>query len=446
MLKLFVDVIEWVEKLVYTGTKDDALPPKVLKALDAYLGESNSKVLVVLPLQDEREKELKKKARSALMMECFETNLPPEQLLARLEVVGRHASSALYNAQEYRHIPMRFLWLPLAYVQDGMGGKAKAITYACIAGAAALIVALILVPFPLKMEANGPAEPKDRSQIFSPIPGKVEDIPLGLKSGSKVYKGQTLFVMFDFDLQKQVRELQTDITNLEARIKAPPAKAGESNDRNDPIAVQEATNTRRSKIDLLNRLRERVNADLANPGKFKITAPRTGIILSADFRQDLSGKYVRPNEPLLRIGATDPDNPKLADWELEVKIPQKHIGQVLRAYESLPPRSELDVDVLFMARTEAGRFRGKLRKDRIAALAEPQKDENNNDSEPMVKAWVRIDGDDIPADMRITPSLLLTGSDVHTRIRCGNHPMGYSLFYGVYEFAYEKVIFPLSWK
>jgi hypothetical protein len=31
---------------------------------------------------------------------------------------------------------------------------------------------------------------------------------------------------------------------------------------------------------------------------------------------------------------------------------------------------------------------------------------------------------------------------VHTRIRCGYRAMGYSLFYGVYEFAYEKVFFP----
>src|SRR5262245_29106154 len=35
MRGLFEAVIDWGEKLVYTGTKDDALPPKVLKALDA---------------------------------------------------------------------------------------------------------------------------------------------------------------------------------------------------------------------------------------------------------------------------------------------------------------------------------------------------------------------------------------------------------------------------
>jgi hypothetical protein len=36
---------------------------------------------------------------------------------------------------------------------------------------------------------------------------------------------------------------------------------------------------------------------------------------------------------------------------------------------------------------------------------------------------------------------LVTDVGVRTRIRGGDHSMGYSLFYGVWEFLYEKVIF-----
>jgi len=55
MKRLCDRVIVWGEKLVFTGVKDDSLPPDVLAALDAYLAESPSKMLVVLPLHDERE-------------------------------------------------------------------------------------------------------------------------------------------------------------------------------------------------------------------------------------------------------------------------------------------------------------------------------------------------------------------------------------------------------
>src|SRR5262249_60765076 len=44
--------------------------------------------------------------------------------------------------------------------------------------------------------------------------------------------------------------------------------------------------------------------------------------LNADFRENLTGKHVRPSEPLLRLG--DKEN----DWEGELKIPPKHIGHV----------------------------------------------------------------------------------------------------------------------
>src|SRR5439155_23844458 len=83
MRKLFDSVITWGEKLVYSGTKDDSLPPDVLAALDAYLEESNSKLLAVVPLKDEREgDEGKKPARSALLMKCVESNGAPERMVA----------------------------------------------------------------------------------------------------------------------------------------------------------------------------------------------------------------------------------------------------------------------------------------------------------------------------------------------------------------------------
>ncbi|HTU91227.1 MAG TPA: hypothetical protein VMF69_14200, partial [Gemmataceae bacterium] len=125
MQKLSEEVIKWDEKLTFNGARDDSLPPKVLTALDGYLAESNSKLLVVQPLRDERETG-RRPPRSALVMECFEPPAEPQQLIARLDVVSRHATPALYNAVEHRRIPGRWVWQPLAQLQDGIGGKAKA--------------------------------------------------------------------------------------------------------------------------------------------------------------------------------------------------------------------------------------------------------------------------------------------------------------------------------
>ncbi|MBV9121942.1 MAG: hypothetical protein JO112_01120, partial [Planctomycetes bacterium] len=47
----------------------------------------------------------------------------------------------------------------------------------------------------------------------------------------------------------------------------------------------------------------------------------------------------------------------------------------------------------------------------------------------------------IPPAERLPRDLLVAGTEVHTKIRCGQRPLGYSLFYGVWEFIYDKVVF-----
>jgi RNA polymerase sigma factor (sigma-70 family) len=141
--------------------------------------------------------------------------------------------------------------------------------------------------------------------IYAPIPGIVKEIPAGLKSGSKVAKGQPLFVMFDSELAKQVNNLQSDIEVLGNRINAPAAK----NEGADPVALEEAKITHRKKIEMLMLLRDRTNADLRKPGQFTVVAPKAGIILSADFRENLLGTNVRPSDPLMCIRLGDADFP-----------------------------------------------------------------------------------------------------------------------------------------
>lgn len=446
MRKLTDKVLEWGEKLVFTGTKDDALPPKVLEALDAYLAESASKLLVVQPLKDERESESKRPARAALVMECFDPPPEPQQLIARLEVVARHATSALYNAVEHRRIPMRFVWMPLAALQEGVGGKAKAITLGVVAGLSLLVAAMVVVPYPLKMEATGQLVPQVRRVVYSPVAGRIEKFDTN--PGESVEQQRKLATLFDRELGDQILDLQKDIENAhrEAGAAEQAAKsitsASERQSLESKAGQQHAIE--RYKAELLARKIAQTNADPENPGFYFLKAPRftaeessrinrqEWTVLSSDFKSELVGRTVKPSEPILRVGAKD------GHWEIELKIPQKHVGQVLHAFERLKV-DELDVD--FLLRTDPTRkFKGKLSRDKIAGEANPSKDDNN-ESEPVVIAFVRIDEGDIDPAYQLPPELLVANTEVRAKIRCGNHAMGYSLFYGVWEFLYEKVVF-----
>lgn len=455
MRKLFDAVIKWGEKLTYVGKKDDSLPPTVEKALDAYLAESNSKLLVVLPLRDEREgTDNKKVVRSALIMECFEPAAQPEQLFARLEVIGRHASTALYNAVEHRRIPMRFVWMPLAAVQEGLGGKTQAIIYAITAGVVLLTLTLIFVPYPLKMDATGQLLPEVRRWVYAPTKGKV--MAISVEPNEVVGPEQPLLMMHDVELEKQVLELEKTIDGAQGQVialtnqlrGAPVAEKGRiEGERVQAMATLHATREQRAA------LMKRVNGDENRKGFFWLKSPEfpRGLVtlpanphwtvLNADFREVLLDKEVKPDMPLLRLGE------KEGPWEVELKIPQKHIGQVLAAFEYTKNKEtgeykDLEVDLL--ARSEPTRiYKGLLAFNKVSSEATPNRDDNN-ESEPVVYAYVRLEDDRIPAGYRLreeTPRLLVSGSEMRAKIRCGNYPSGYSLFYGVWEFVYEKVIF-----
>jgi hypothetical protein len=157
-------------------------------------------------------------------------------------------------------------------------------------------------------------------------------------------------------------------------------------------------------------------------------------VLDADFRENHLNRFVRPTEPLIRLGD------KSGRWELELKVPQKHVNQMLRAFdvhETGDPK--LLVDILVTSKpTEV--YKGVLFKSQISGEAVPNKDDHN-ETNPVVVAYVSLDDPAIPEELRVPPDLLVTGVEVHAKIRGQNHAMGYSLFYGLWEFLYEKVVF-----
>lgn len=450
MRRLSDAVLNWGEKLVFDGTRDDSLPPKVIEALDAYLSEAHSKLLVVMPLRDEREGDGKDKpklpSRSALIMECFETPIDTQQTIARLEVVSKHATTALYNAVEHRRIPMRFLWMPLAKLQEGLGGKTKAIVMACVVGLSLVGAALYALPYPLKMEATGKVLPVVRRVVYTPTPGTIEQFLV--RPNEDVSEGQALATMYDSNLFSKYRQLDAEMraaeieaADLEGRIESERASADKQALRSQ-AALQRAT--QESKRLEINELVKRTNMLRARPGYFQLLAPfmsseerrqlREGRwhVLTSNF-QEKRGSEVKPNEPIMRLGAID------GPQEIELKIPQKHIGQVLRAFDRMKTDT-LEVDFLPLGSTMT-LYKGILQRDKIGGEATPET-EDTQDAEPYVLAYVDIEHGKIPEGYR-APARMTSGTEIRAKILCGNARAGYSLFYGVWEFLYEKVWFYL---
>jgi hypothetical protein len=460
MRRLFDAVLKFNDKLVFTGTRDDALPPDVLKALDEYLAESQPKLLVVQPIRDEREKEDSRPARSVLLVECFN---PPEEtgpMIQRLEVVGKHAAPALYNAAELKRIPFKFLWWPVIKVQDGLGGKTRFYMALGATVAVLLALAMVFVPYPHKMDAKGQFMPEQVKNVYAPHEGEIIEILVG--TGQIVEPGKTPLVKFhSAELNQQIAKLemekaaaQTTITLLNEELKK--TDQGNKFAGLEKLSSAEATviSTSSSLADLL----LRNNMIVTERGNFLAKAPRTDLIrgvdpgrwkvLNDDNRPTLTRKTVRSNEPLLKLGAV------FGPWRGEIKIPQGNIGHIMRAFktdglhqvEEVPNpqnplttvvRKYLPVDVLFAGSPDTN-YAGKLYESDVSQEAVPNKDDHN-ESAPVILAYVRIDLENLSEQERAV--LFVAGQELHVKIRCGNRALGYSLFHGVWEWFYEKVVF-----
>ena len=386
MRDLFDAVLDWNQTLVYRGSRDSTLPAEVLAALDAYLSQSNPKLLVLQPLRDEREaiKEKEKEpkpgpSRSALLLESFD---PPEQvdpLLQRFEIVCGHSASALYNASEMKRIPLPYLWKPMLALQKRAGGKARFYTFLGLSLVTILVLMLVFVPYPLKLDAKGQLLPEERNYIYAAGQGRV--MQFKVDQGQIIRPNTPIAVVMDLDLAKEIQDKIAEKNNSEAKCAS---LNGQSNDTNMPEAK------RKEKRDELAReqnnlatiekqlqlLLDQHKANLDNPGEFVVMAPEfrrarnargpaSWKVVSADFKDQLTNRFVKPTDPLLRIGNT------AGAWQIEMKIPQKHVSQLLRAYSTMDPNEYLEVDVLAVSEPTST-YKGRLYRARHFGRGGPE--------------------------------------------------------------------------
>jgi hypothetical protein len=460
--RLMEAVLQWGEPLIFRGTKDAGLPPAVADALDAYLHESQPKLLVVQPIRDEREKDTTKPTRSVIVLESFNPPENADPLIQRLEVIGKHAAPALYNAAEMKRIPLKFLWWPLAKLQEGVGGKAKFIGISAVVLLALLTALMITVPYPLRMEAKGQLLPVEIAQIYAPREGTVRFIRI--KPGGTLGPGIPAVTLYSDDLRKEIEETQSKlneangtISAIELALKRLDQSPNEQNLGNRieflkqlGIARLDADAAQSAK----NQLIKEYFADKNKPGSFSAIAPvsfnssgvadplgtKVWTVLNDDRRESLVGRTMRPHEELLRVGNLE------GPWHVELKIPQRNIGQILRAFtdpkyhkEDASGQKYLDVDVLLSSRTDKS-YLGRLYRSDIAGQAVPSKTDHD-ETEPVVTSYVKLNLDEFPEALKIPRDQFVTGLEVRARIRCGDHSLGYSMFHGVGDWIYEKIIF-----
>lgn len=421
MQALFQAIMAWGEKLVFGGIRDQTLPPNVLSALDAYLKESNSRLLVVLPLRDDREKDQSGPCTSALMAETFQPTGPPEPLVQRLEIVAHHAAPALYNAAQYRRLPLQWLTRPLSGLQESLRargpGKLGFILLLVLVAAGILS----LVPASLRLEAKGQLVPVQRQVVFARLAGRIVD--LKVQPGDVVEKGQELLFVEDLETQLQSDQLSLKIGAAEARLALLQEQLSKplSKDERHGLTkerIQQEYELRKAVVE-----REILQQGNRSPRKAAVTAPLAGKVVTFDAQEQLLGKSVKPGDPLLRLARVK------GTWEIELFLPESRLAAIREALERCPA-GYLDVDFMLASHPQRT-FRGRLHKDGLGGETVVR------DNQVVLPARVRLSDPELLQQVESMP----VGVEVRAKVNCGSRSVGYVWFNDLWEFFYEHVLF-----
>ncbi len=414
-------VLAWGETLRFRGIPDERLPAGVRAALDNYLLESSARVLLVVPLRDPREAGSVRPPRSALVVEWFEQAVTLEQAIERVEIIARHIAPALYNAVEYRRVPLRWLWRPMTFVRDSLESHRGRRGAVWVTAGLLLVAALTLMPWQYRLEAKGQVLPKNRDTAYAPFHGRV--VQVRAAHGERVIRGQELLILEDLEGQQRVQELATRISSTQGRLAEVKGRLNKS------LADEERATLSREQVNLEHELRRAVAEQalvlerVRDPRRAVVTAPRPGVVVTFDPREELVGKTVKPGDPLVRVARVD------GPWEVELFLPEAHVGPVREALAQSGGKP-LTVDLLVASHPNRT-YRGRLFPHGLGGETTVIENE--------VVLPVRVELAD--ADLIERLGGLPVGVEVRAKVHCGKRAVGYVWFHQLWEFFYEHVVF-----
>ena len=323
--KLCKAVIASGEDLVYTG-ETEGFPPEVRDALEVYVDESGSKGLVmVLLYKPETDKTKDKVPFGVVIAEQIGDHGPLTEIQAKLEVVARHASSALWNAQEYDKIFLRPMLKSLGAQARLLRGRTWAKIGVAVGMVIAAILAMALVPWTLTVQGDGSLLPEIRRTLHAPLQGIVSEVLV--EHGQEVKAGDVVLRMFNRELDKESKRLiaeknsaDADQLRLSRQVSDPSVRPEER--RRIQAELEEAKIRSEGAARQLEVIAEQEES-------LTIRSPIDGIVTTWEVKKTLLNRPVDIGQELIQIA--DKGGP----INLEVQIPDDDMAPVLEARNRL---------------------------------------------------------------------------------------------------------------
>lgn len=420
------------EDVWYTGDTAD-FAPQVEKTIDAYVDESNTKAMAILPLIDRRGEEDEApeaiearrskppKVIGAIIVEQMVDNRVPDGFRQRVDVVRSHSETALANAQEHQGLFLMPLWKTLGKATWLFRGRTLPKTLAVIATVIALLCGAIFVEKDFYLEGSGKLRPAELRNVFAEVDGTV--IAINARHQQTVAKGEQLLRLRSNDLAKdltviagQIEEALAEQASLSIELGGNDLTPAERDSKLAQYAkIEKQLATLRAEQRLLEEKQEALS----------VKSPIDGQVITWNIEELLMGRPVQRGNSLLEVA--DPTG----EWILEVEMPEKRMGHINKALDE----SDGTLQVEFLPETSTDtKLQGTLSREGVAASAEVRGEQGTT-----VFLTVNFDQQafrDAVADPKV-------GAEVKAKVACGKRSVAYAYLHDLIDFIRAKVLFRL---
>lgn len=417
------------EDVWYAGDASQ-LAPQVEKSLDAYVDESHTKNMAILPLvepedQDAPPEEKAKrkgppKVLGALVVEQMVDSSTPEGYRQRVDVVRGHSTTAIANALEHNSLFLLPVWKTLGKATSLFRGRTLPKTLAVIALVTGLLAAGNLYMVPLKLEGEGRLRPVTQLPVFSQIDGQVDQLLVDYDS--PVTKGQPVMRLDSLELEAQYEETIGELKQAYAEKETLETISSRPEERDDArqqaaklVQVERQIGTLKRQLAILNEKQKLLT----------VTSPIDGRVVQWKLREQFPpGRPVPQGTPVMDIA--DPSG----DWEVELLMPEKRMGHVTRAWRQAQSDGQaLKVEFIPAAKPE------DVLEGRVVSVdttAESRGEEGN-----VVKLRVAFDQQEF---RRVMPEPKIDAG-VTAHVFCGERSFFYYWLHDAWDTFYREVLF-----
>ena len=282
------------------------------------------------------------------------------------------------------------------------------------------MLAMLLIQIDFRMTCDGVLIPESRRNVFANISGVVREV--FVDHGQKVEKDQPLVRMENIELDQQISTAAGKSEELTALISSVRTSMSETRGENEA--------PRTENIAALEAQLKSVERELTllkdKAKRLTITSPIEGSVVTYDVNDILRDRPVQRVDALMEVADLE------GNWQLELDLPDRKIGHVLRAFEE-NDRKPLDVEFI-LAADPGETLKGKLIEVGQTTEMLPERGQHLRLKVEVEKQSLSI------KQLRSGVAYIYCGVDAY--IYCGKCSLGYAIFHPVKEFVQTKVLFP----